>query len=322
MKTYMALFLVLILVFAFGCSKKVVYMETDTPPGQVPPPPPPPPPPPSQPAPPPEQQSYEPGMEASRPGDVASFERSRMAPEDAPPRHELSAGTMERWRELYNKKEKPRIAVFLNRELSDEVREWVTDSRAVISAEARKTRTKDGSKTETDASGGVSAYSQTHDEQLGRVAPRERWMWAFEDGFLEPFLSSGTRMVDRATIMRLTASASGNQGSAYSPMTVKKVEMDALKKHADLFVEILVTRSPSSLYGYEFKAVAKEVKTGIISANVTSLRWRPEERRRTDVMATSQGYEIVETVEIPPVHEISTDLALDLMNAFIRNWEN
>ena len=120
--------------------------------------------------------------------------------------------------------------------------------------------------------------------------------------------------------MRLAAAKSGKQGSAYSPIAVKKVEMTALIDHGGLFVEILISRTPSAPYRYEFKASAKEVKTGAIAANATSLRWRQERLRRLQrVVATSRGYRLRDA-GIPPIHEISASLALDLMNALARAW--
>jgi hypothetical protein len=245
--------------------------------------------------------------------------RAVAAPE--PSTFELSAGTVERFKRAYSSKKSPRIAVLLNRQLSDEVREWVTDSRLVVAGGYSETRTVPGKEPEkTDVAGGISGSSQQQAESGARPSPNERWMWAFEDGFIQPFLQSGAKTVDRATIVRLAAASPGQQDSAYAPIAVKKVEMDALKGYADIFVEILISRSVSSLYGYEFKASAKEVNTGIIVANVTSLRWRPEDRKQREVYATSHGYEVVDSIKIPPVQDIASDLAVDLMNAMAKAW--
>lgn len=297
-----------------GCTT-VRYMETETPPGQIPAPPP-------APIAPPHQSSYVPPAPSQQgPEFVSNASGMRAETTLEVYTSDLSAGTITRFRAAYGAKKNPRIAVLLNRQLSDEVREWVTDSRLVLAGGYSETKTVAGEKTEqTEATGGISGYSQQQAESGARPSPNERWMWAFEDGFIQPFLQSGAKMVDRATIVRLAAASSGQQGSAYAPISVKKVEMNALKGYADIFVEILVSRSPSSLYGYEFKASAKEVNTGIIIANVTSLRWRPEDRKQREVYATSQGYEVVDSVKIPPVEDIASDLSLDFMNALTRAW--
>lgn len=300
-----------------GCTT-VRYMETETPPGQIPAPPPAP----VAPVAPPHQSSYVPPAQGQRgPEFVGDALGMRAGTTCEASTSDLSAGTMARFRAAYSAKKNPKIAVLLNRQLSDDVREWVTDSRLFLAGGYSETKTVAGEKTEqTDVTSSISGYSQQHADSGARHSPNERWMWAFEDGFIQPLLQSGAKMVDRATIVRLAAASSEKQGSAYTPMSVKQVEMDALKGYADIFVEILISRSPSSLYGYEFKASAKEVNTGIIIANVTSLRWRPENRKQREVYATSQGYEVVDSVKIPPVADIASDLAIDLMNAIARAW--
>lgn len=318
MKTTSPLLASLIVILCVAGCTTVRYMETETPQGQVPAPPPAP----VAPAAPAQQSSYAPPAQ-SQPGPGFVSEGSVMRAETGTEAYtsDLSAGTITRFKTAYGAKKNPKIAVLLNRQLSDEVREWVTDSQLVLAGGYTETRTVDGKQTEQrDVTGGISGYSQQRADSGARLNPDERWMWAFEDGFIQPFLQSGAKMVDRATIVRLAAASSGQQGSAYAPISVKKVEMDALKGYADIFVEILISRSPSSLYGYEFKASAKEVKTGIIIANVTSLRWRPEDRRQREVYATSEGYEVVDSVKIPPVEDIASDLSLDLMNALARAW--
>ena len=149
--------------------------------------------------------------------------------------------------------------------------------------------------------------------------PEDRWMWAFEDGFLQPFLQAKAKVVDRATIIRLTA-AESDKGATLQPIVAKQTETDALKGYADILVEILITRSPSSLYGYEFKASAKDLKTGSIIANVTSLRWKAKDHPGRVVVASSEGYKVTNEVKLPAVADVASGLTTDLMNALIRFW--
>jgi hypothetical protein len=236
-------------------------------------------------------------------------------------RSEVARQTIQRFKSVYAAWGTPRIAVFLNRALSDEVREWRTDARLVVASGSTSVRSKDGQEERASeiATGTSISTQKPLGDESARPNPGETWMWEFEGGFLEPFLAAGGRMVDRATIMRLSAARLGMQSNTYAAMAVKKVEMDALVDHADLFVEILITHSPASPYGYEFKAIAKEVKTGVIVAHVMSRRWKPEERWQRSIVPTSRGYEIVDTTSMPLVHEISADLALELMNALMHS---
>jgi hypothetical protein len=235
-------------------------------------------------------------------------------------RAEEIQGTIQRFANAYAGKGAPRIAVFLNRALSDDVREWRSSARLNVTRERTKFQEEAGTETRrTSTVGGTAAAIEQPADSGGRPSPNEQWMWAFEDGFIRPLLDAKVKVIDRATIVRLAATKEGRRTDAPS-MAPKTIEMNALKDSTDLFVEILISRSPSSLYGYEFKASAKEVKTGQLVANVTSLRWRPEDRRGRIVIAGPTDYQVIDGIRIPPVDEIATDLAVDMMNALNRTW--
>src|SRR5690606_34486568 len=68
----------------------------------------------------------------------------------------------------------------------------------------------------------------------GRPEPMlERDAWRFEEGFTDTLQRAGVRVIDRSTIIRLAGSGKG------APTDVQRVEMAALKDHADLLVEVL-----------------------------------------------------------------------------------
>lgn len=317
--------LALLAVGLGGCAGQK-YVEQPTPPGQVAPP--------VAPVP---AQAYRPAAPAQpyRPssdgGGVALAGTGAGAEGEVTPL--MSEAVVDTFAGAYRRTGSPRMAVLLNRALSDEVREWRTAERGVLSVsgdvtERVETPTAAGTETRTttfQGPGGVSAYKQRHVEDRGRRAPAdEGWMWAFEDGFLGAFLDAGARMVDRATIMRLAAADSGRQGSAHDPIAVKKIEMDALRGKADLFIEILIRRAPGSKLGYDFKASAKEVETGLILGNVSTRGWDygPKQPRQK-VIATDTGYEFVDETddgELPDVGVVSRDVALALMQSLARTW--
>ncbi len=301
------IFCLITMLSLMGCTT-VHYMETETPAGTVPPPPQV-----DRPLYSPEQNAFRPSVPpvvaASESPQVTDFAASMQAP----PRR--NTGTVERFRLAYANMKKPRIAVYFNRSLSDEVREWAADSRLAISDSFTATKTVGGKTVERYDVSGETAIAREYQTENGyRQGPGERWMWAFEEGFTRPFLDSGTRIVDRASILRLAA-ATERDRNPHGAVEVKTVEMNALKGYADIFIEILISRSPGALYGYDFRASAKEVSTGMVIANVTSFNWSGDERRQRRVVATSHGYQVEETVSIPPLGEIASDLALDLMNA-------
>jgi hypothetical protein len=234
--------------------------------------------------------------------------------------------------------------VFLNRALTDEVREWYTPSRLVVSGELKGVSLSgvggesaqlavpgQGAKAETAVAakeikvkgGPGSFYEQAHAELEERGLPPEDWMWQFEESFLGEFLRAKAVIVDRATIVRLIAAQGGKQGDAHDLLSVKTVEMDAVKEKADMFMELLVRRNPASPVGYEFKATVKEVSTGRILANVSSLEWK--QRELDDLTgkkyrATDRGYVAVDEGTFPKLDRVAAMLALDVMDALVYIW--
>ena len=286
------------------------YLEEETPPGTVPPPP------------------------ENTPKIDTESQLSNTPDQSAA---EVKQETISDFTKAYAATGSPRIAIFLNRALSDEVRQWQASERVVVSGEGEKvkiTRTdnilvpgaavdsiQSGAEVEgsEDKKRAITAQAQNYVEEESRYGPGERWMWAFEDGVLDPFLEAKVNVIDRTTIIRLAA-AKSSEGSDIQPITVKQVEMDALKDHADVFIEMLVSRSMSAVYGYEFKASVKDVKTGRILANVTSADWKGKRRRGRAVVATSEGYQLGGGMRLPAVKDIASDLAIDVMKELIHTW--
>jgi hypothetical protein len=234
------------------------------------------------------------------------------------------AGTLKNFSDAYKANQKPKIAIFLNRTLSDDVREWKTNQRAVITGNGSVTMSSETPLRyrEETVKGPMAAYEQQQNTVTeARQAPAETYVWSFEDGFMQPFLRAGATLVDRATIMRIL-SQKVDQGSQNDPIEMKKTEMNALTSFTDIYIELLITRHPSAPTGYEFRAVAKEIKTGRIVGSATSLNWDTDTARPKKVIATEKGYRIIDDPEMPKVQNVSSDLAVDLMNSMISVWNN
>ena len=248
------------------------------------------------------------------------------------------AASIERFRGAYAKAGAPRIAIYMNRSLSDEVREWITPVRGVVSGEGEKVTVGSGPTVVTpggavvstggetsvegsaDTTRGVSAYTQYQTAQPTRRNPAEMWMWRFEDNFFQPFLKAGTKLVDRATMVRLTASGSGQENDPYTVTSVKQVEMDALTEYADIFIEVLVTRDHTSPSGYAFRAVAKQTKDGIISGSVTKTGRDSRYEKSFEVVSGPGGYDLQRSSDALVLENVSQELAIDLMNSLATSW--
>ncbi|MFQ5353110.1 MAG: hypothetical protein ACE5D3_08555, partial [Candidatus Binatia bacterium] len=228
------------------------------------------------------------------------------------------------FRGIYGEKGRPRVAVFLNRELSDDVRDWSVAGRAVVAFDGHETRQRPGAPEATSEKfNGAVGIAAVVEEEAGDSGKRdlgagEAWSWAFEDGFVQPLLQAGVRVVDRATIVRLAGAESTH--SATQPAPAKKIEINALKEHADIFIEVLIARSPFSTNGFEFKATAKEVQSGLVLANVTSMNWAAHARRGRTIVATADGYKVARQLAPRDAGVVASHLAIDLVSELARTW--
>lgn len=245
---------------------------------------------------------------------------------------------LDEFKSAYRAIGRARLVIYLNRQLSDDVREWnvvLGITRAGSEATARTTPEGAAELTERESSGEMQLHTGPAPDG-SRPSPRETWMWEFEHGFMKPFLETRCKLIDRATILRLTASDAVRPGAEYASPATKRIEIEALRGHADVFIELLVTRSAGSPHGYEFRATAKEVAKGQILADVTSLgrenrrtvrvtdhgyEMVPDRSRppATEVLVTDHGYEVVDN--LPTVAEASRELALHLMQELAYSWQ-
>lgn len=339
------------LVGLCGC---VNYLETPTPPGEVPPPsatvPPPsavvPPPPQTVPAPPAVGQgSAASGQGTSQPqpapyqvqenlrGEV-KFEKQR-----DPLPEEVAPEVANRFRRAYQKAHKPRMAFYFNRQLSARVTEWVEPIRGV-----RRTgyETTYGQRGTLKSDSYDSRSNELNVPDRARPHPGgEAWTWEFEDSVINKFLATGAKVIDRSMMMRVTAAQKGVGDTPDARPDVHKLETDALLGKADILVELLVTPRPTVKWGYEFRAVAKEVRSGEILASCSSTSWyrgrqadkrfrvsdqgytgsggtyqskHPLVRESRDYVATKDGYVIEKTTEFPTLNQVTTKLVSDLMD--------
>lgn len=294
------------LILLCGCVK-TVYLEKETPAGTVAPPAASPPP------------TLEQGLQAGYKAAAAPSSLDR-------------AGVNENFRAAYNKARQPRIAIYLNRALSDEVREWKADERTVVSDRIKEQKVLEGivekkggeldetTKKHRDknstAGGEFSISEQNLIEDSVRSPAGENWVWAFEDGFSKPFLEAGTKLIDRPTMMRLTAAEMVKNGDIQPQLSVRQVEMTALKGYADLLVEILVTRSHSDTAEYDYKVAVKDIQTGQLLSNTSTLYPGAEQTRSTSYKATSSGFQ----AQGDDPYLTGRQLALEVMDDLTSVW--
>jgi hypothetical protein len=301
----------MLLALSAGCVN-TVYLEQETPAGTVP-----------QVASPPVQGMEQGLQDAYQAQAVSAFSDDREA-------------VIERFRNAYDLAGKPRLALYLNRALSDEVREWKANERIVVSGEVKAQAAlseetsngwqKNGLMAIDDSQKGerrtaegrvaaaeeLSAARETYVEDQARSIGSETWEWAFEDGFFQPFFVAGANLVDRAIILRLAAASQGGVKQS----AVKTLEIEALKDYADFLVEILVADQNQAGGDCEFKVSVKDVQSGQTVASTTSL-YPNDQLRKHNYAATGHGFEL--QAEDPSM--VGQNLALGLMTSLSRGWD-
>ncbi len=211
------------------------------------------------------------------------------------------ASSQARFKQRYDQAGKPRLAIYFNRELSDEVEEWKTPVRvqtAIINSKGELMQ----------AESAVHYRAQTSSARGGQS---ESMAWAFEDGFYNAFASQGVRLVDRRMMLRLAAAKRPENATAM--VARQHVEVDAFKQHADLLVEVLVQRNASAPSGYNFRAQATNVRNAQVMAMVNASDIEPLKGR---FVAGPKGYERAQVSGTPEeIKAIGQEVAHQLMAA-------
>ena len=250
-------FLLCLLASVCGCS--TVYLEQETPVGQV-----------AEPIP----------QLQRRPLTTSLIDSGTMEKEVLLPStfyNQQQSGVSElSFQKAYVNAKKPKIALFLYRQLSQDILDYESSQRLAFSAENKK----DGH------SNLVIAKQNDYNIDKGvRFLTATDWMWSFENQLIDDFLASGVNIVDRATVMRLVAANVDESKDSTAMLSNKKIEIDALRGYADIFIEILALPSKDYQRRYEYRALAKRIDNGQVIATVTTLGNEIEEFSSSESIA-------------------------------------
>ena len=184
----------------------------------------------------------------------------------------------------YDKGGRPRLAFYWNRQLTDTLAQWYSDSRTITTGKTANSTEGDLTLKQSGSTQNTVETQRRTSADYTRKQPAETWEWEFQDGFLSPFLQANAIMVDRTAIMRI-------MGAGAEEIDPRTVEIMALQNMADLLVEVLVADSAKANTGYELRARILDVKTGRILAMVNS-RGLKEWQRKDQAVATKNGFDL------------------------------
>ena len=194
------------------------------------------------------------------------------------------AERIESFRTAYAQAGRPRIAVYWNRQLSDQDGDWNGNQRTVIERNLQRNGLKAGKAEQGGESETTTISDQTREQSSSRSGPAELDMMEFEDGMIAAFESGGCQLVDRNVIVRLAGASAGGKSSLGS-------ETGALKTYADILAEVVVVADPGGSLGYAFRVTMKSVTDGRILASIVH---RPNEKSMSEsgeFVAGDNGFE-------------------------------
>lgn len=231
-----------------------------------------------------------------------------------------------RFASAYRNAGEPRIAVFWNRTFSSRLSQWVSEGRLLVSREARVDAE------ERDPNEGTHSLSADMDDSVTAAGQRNvgqprsgRPMGAlanaeFEMGFTDPMLGAGARLIDRATIMRVTESNVRRQAGHDRASDAQIIETEALKGYADYIAEITMLADADAPRVRAFRVQVKRIPEGLIVANVLARGEKTSKESRTSWRAGEDGYEKVTRPETVSAVELGRSVALETMQALARAW--
>lgn len=176
----------------------------------------------------------------------------------------------------------PRMAIFWNRGFNDQVSDWASRRRVVVSGEGSLNgEIPDG---DINLEGQSRAAAQV-ETRGGRGNAPMAPAFDLQSGFVSQLTRAGITIVDRDAIMRITDDALENgEFSRLSPDQAR-LEMRALGQHADYLMVL------SQVSGNEFNIRILDVTDGSIRAMVSSNGVPPETDEDRRWVATDKGFE-------------------------------
>ncbi|MEM6391307.1 MAG: hypothetical protein AAF797_00865 [Planctomycetota bacterium] len=219
-----------------------------------------------------------------------------------------AAKTIGEFSELYRANNRPRMVVFLGRELDGEVREWVIKEKFV---------TPEG-ETYTAKNNPVSLLPEFTLHARSQL----------EKGFGDRMRSAGAQMIDLRVIMRNQAAGGDLQGKSDGSLSTKQVEALASANGAEIMIELLMEKRQDK--DYVLMARATETQTGLSLGQTDWIQAadyiQSERVDLTTYRAGPDGWEpITRTTHnvLNPItlQEFASYLAVDLMKQVASSWQ-
>jgi hypothetical protein len=176
----------------------------------------------------------------------------------------------------------PRMAVFWNRDFNDQVSDWASRRRVVVSGAGSLRGEVPEGDLNLDGKSRAAVQAETRSDR--RSAP-EAPAFDLQSGFITQLTRAGVTVVDRDAIMRITDNALEDGNFERLSPDQARLEMRALDQHADYLMVL------SQVASDEFQIRILDVRNGAIQAMVSSNGVPPETDEDRRWVATEGGFE-------------------------------
>lgn len=224
----------------------------------------------------------------------------------APQRLESEEAILDRFHAAFDGNT-PRVAVFWNRAFDDQVSDWRSSTRGVVSARGSlKGNVPDGN-VDLQGQSQIAAQGEYRSNRTtGPASPA----FELQSGLVSQLTEAGVTVVDRNAIMRITDNALETGDFSRLSPDQRRLEMRALGEHADM---LLVFRR---IADDRFEIEVLDVHSGSIRAMLSSNGVPPEKNKARRWKATDHGFQKVEHTFT--LDEIGGELALQTLASVAR----
>jgi hypothetical protein len=246
-----------------------------------------------------------------------------LEPPAAQPVPDRSKEILDAFQSAYRAAGAPRIALFWNVILTDQVVEGTTSSSRMrgeknetvnrleqeTAGEAGNSRLIDGDSRRTvDVT--VNRTTRATDSAKRGTPLAERDAWLLETAFTKALMEGGANLIDRNMIVR-TSALELEPGKGRDQ---RSAEAKALLGKADVLLEILMTRDTDSPFGWGFRCSLREISSGRLRGSFYTKAALEVPKPPARFVATNRGFEASEQRPVVTIDEVGRKLALDAMD--------
>ncbi len=237
-----------------------------------------------------------------------------LVPEPSPnavrPSHAHAAGALQA---AYARAGRPRVALFWNVELTDQLEDARGARLRTIDQFSERSRRDQSSVSRT-----VETVADTRVDVMGRRnSPlREADEWTLVSAFEAGLRDAGLQLVDRAAIARLASARAG--GGADSRL----IETRSLLEMADLVLEVLHAQDAGAAIGVVFRGVLRDIRSGRVLGSFLSRGVAEAAGQAPSFRPSPAGFERIESAKGPESagRALATDALIAMVPA-LSGWE-